>query len=91
MPLSWLLYAGKKKMYPLYKQLGGLQGRSGQARKISPTPTKIPSAVANRYALLSWPVKINQALETFPQILWKPYIIDMFILGSSWQRQKHPH
>ena len=42
-----------KNWYPLYRRLGGPQGRSGQVRKISP-PTGIRSRtvqpVANRYA-----------------------------------------
>jgi hypothetical protein len=28
---------GKKTRYPLYRRLGGLQGRSGRVRKISPS------------------------------------------------------
>jgi hypothetical protein len=32
------LYPLEKTRYPLYRRLGGLQGRSGQVRKISPPP-----------------------------------------------------
>jgi len=32
-----VLYPGKTQ-YPLYRRLGGPQGRSGQMRKISPPP-----------------------------------------------------
>jgi hypothetical protein len=33
----------RKTRYPLYRRLGGHQGRSGQVRKISPPPTGIRS------------------------------------------------
>jgi len=32
------LYPRGKTRYPLYRRLGGPQGRSGQVRKISPPP-----------------------------------------------------
>ena len=38
--------------YPLYRRLGGPQGRSGQVRKISPPPgfdTRVVQPVASRY------------------------------------------
>ena len=41
-----------KTRYPLYRRLGGLQGRSGQVRKISPPPGFDPRTVqpvASRY------------------------------------------
>jgi len=41
-----------KTLYPLCRRLGGLQGRSGPVRKISPTPGFDPLAVqlvASRY------------------------------------------
>ena len=41
-----------KTRYPLYRRLGGPQGRSGQVRKISPTPGFEPRTVqpvASRY------------------------------------------
>ena len=34
-----------KIRYPLYRRLGGSQGRSGQVRKISPTPGFDPRTV----------------------------------------------
>ena len=42
-----------KTRYPLYRRLGGPQGRYGQVRKISPTPGFDPrnvQPVASRYA-----------------------------------------
>jgi len=41
-----------KTRYPLYRRLGGYQGRSGQVRKISPQPEFDPRTlqpVASRY------------------------------------------
>jgi len=41
-----------KTRYPLYRRLGGLQGRSGQVRKISPPPGfdhRTVQPVASRY------------------------------------------
>ena len=43
---------GKETQYPLYKGLGGPQGRSGRVRKISPPPEFDPRTVqlvASRY------------------------------------------
>jgi hypothetical protein len=42
----------EKARYPLYRKLGGPQGRSGQVRKISPPPKFDPQTVqpvASRY------------------------------------------
>ena len=33
-----LFTPGKESRYPLFRRLGGLQGRSGRVRKISPRP-----------------------------------------------------
>ena len=46
------LYPLGKTRYPLYRGLGGPQGRSGQVRKISPPPgfdPRIVQPVASRY------------------------------------------
>jgi hypothetical protein len=43
---------GKETRYPLYRKLGGPQGRSGRVRKISPLPGMDPRTVqpvASRY------------------------------------------
>jgi hypothetical protein len=43
---------GKNTRYPLYRRLGGPQGRSGRVRKISPPPVLDPRTVqpvASRY------------------------------------------
>ena len=45
------LHPGKTR-YPLYRRLGGPQGRSGRMRKISPPPgfdPRIVQPVASRY------------------------------------------
>ena len=36
---------GNETRYPLYRKLGGPQGRSGRVRKISPTPGFDPRTV----------------------------------------------
>ena len=49
-----------KTWYPMYRRLGGPQGRSGQVRKISPPPGFDPwtvQPVANRF--VTWLIKIN--------------------------------
>ena len=38
MPRPGCFTPGKETQYPLYRRLGGPQGRSGQVRKISPQP-----------------------------------------------------
>jgi len=46
----------KEKQYPLYRRMGGPQGRSGHVRKISPPPGFDPRTVepiASRYTILS--------------------------------------
>ena len=48
-----LIHPGKQIRYPLYKKLGGHRGRSGQVRKISPSPefdSRTVHPVASRYA-----------------------------------------
>ena len=55
----------KKARYPLYRRLGGPQGRSGRVRKISPQPGFEPRTaqpVASRYTNYAIPAtayKIN--------------------------------
>jgi hypothetical protein len=46
-----------KTRYSLYRRFGGLQGRSGQVRKISPPPIRSPDRVAHSQSLyrLSYP------------------------------------
>ena len=51
-----------KTRYPLYRRLGGPQGRSGQVRKISATPVFDPRTVqpvASRYIAWVIPVSID--------------------------------
>jgi hypothetical protein len=66
-----MLYPGKETRYPLYRRLGGSQGRSGRVRKISPTPRFDPRTVqpvANRYTdwaiLAHAPYSINNLIPT---------------------------
>ena len=54
-----------KNRYPLYRRLGGPQGRSGQVRKISTPPGLDPRTVqpvASRYTVYAtWPTSIVKA------------------------------
>ena len=53
---------GKETRYPLYRRLGGPQGRSGQVRKISPQPGFDPRTlqpVASRYT--DWVIPATHA------------------------------
>ena len=50
-----------KTQYPLYRRLGGPQGRSGQVRKISPPPEfdyRTVQPVASRYTDWAIPAAI---------------------------------
>ena len=57
-----------KTRYPLYRRLGGSQGRSGQVRKISPPPGFDPRTVqpvASRYATLRYPAHTSNNVVVF--------------------------
>ena len=52
-----------KTRYPLYRRLGGPQGRSGRVRKISPPPVFDPRAVqpaASRYTDCAIPAPFGE-------------------------------
>ena len=52
-----------KTWYPLYRRLGGLQGRSVRVRKISPPPVFDPRTVqpiASRYT--DWAIPAHKAI-----------------------------
>jgi hypothetical protein len=52
-----------KTRYPLYRRLGGPQGRSGRVRKISPPPGFDPRTVqpvASRYTDWAIPAQTNE-------------------------------
>jgi hypothetical protein len=54
---------GKETRYPLYRRLGGPQGRSGRLRKISPPPGIDPRTVqpvASRYTNCAIPAQYNR-------------------------------
>ena len=56
-----------KHRYPLYRKLGGSQGRSGRLRKISPSPGFDPRTVqpvAGRYTNWVIPASIRLRLQT---------------------------
>jgi len=53
-----------KTRYPLYRRLGGLQGRSGQVRKISP-PTKIRSPYRPARSSVTIPTDLPGPLKIY--------------------------
>ena len=52
----------RKTRYPLYRRLGGPQGRSGRVRKISPTPTGILSADRPARSGVALPTALSRPL-----------------------------
>jgi hypothetical protein len=52
------LYPGKETRYPLYRKLGGPQGRSGRVRKIWPSPRFLfyflVLCISSEFCSLSW-------------------------------------
>ena len=59
----------EKTRYPLYKRLGGPQGRSGRVRKISPSPgfdSRTPQPVASRYT--DWAIAAHVIFNTLIKI-----------------------
>jgi hypothetical protein len=60
-PRPGRLTPGKETRYPLYRRLGGPQGRSGRVWKISPTPEfdpRIVQPVTRRYT--DWAIPAHQ-------------------------------
>ena len=56
------LYPPGKTRYPLYRKLGGTQGRSGRVRKISPTPGLNPRTfqlIVSRFTDCAIPANIS--------------------------------
>jgi hypothetical protein len=55
------LHPGKETRYPLYRMLGGPQGRSGRVRKISPPPRfdcRTAQSVASRFTDYAIPAHV---------------------------------
>jgi hypothetical protein len=69
-----------KTQYPLYRRLGGPQGRSGQVRKISPPPGFDPRTVQpvgsryTDYATLAELVSIINLEERFSSLSHLPFL-----------------
>jgi len=64
--LGHVLPLGKTR-YPLYRRLGGPQGRSGQVRKILPVPELVPRTVqpiASRYTYYATRPTVDVLLNT---------------------------
>jgi hypothetical protein len=72
-----------KTRYPLYRRLGGSQGRSGQVRKISPPPEFDPRTVqpvGSRYTdYATWPTS-NPTTSTKSLLIGWPSIIPIAAL-----------
>jgi len=65
----WPLYLGKETWYPLYRRLGGPQGRSGRVRKAYPPPGFDPrnvQPVASRYT--HWAIPAHIVVSTSLQL-----------------------
>jgi hypothetical protein len=53
-----------KTRYPLYRRLGGSQGRSGQVQKVSPPPGFDPrtvQSVVSRFSGCTWRIFLNSS------------------------------
>jgi hypothetical protein len=56
----------EKTRYPLYRRLGGPQGRSGQVRKLSPpTGIRSPNRPARSYLIQSKPAHVTRKLSRY--------------------------
>jgi hypothetical protein len=65
------LHPGQTR-YPLYRRLGGPQGRAGQVRKISPTPgfdSRTLQSVGSRYTY--WAIPVPCEVNTDPNLVPK--------------------
>ena len=74
------LFTPGKTRYPLYRRLGGPQGRSGQARKISPPPEFDPRTVqpvASSYT--DYATRSNKQQITCLKNLYRPKLLDHFV------------
>ena len=73
-----------KTWYPLYRKLGGPQGRSGRVRKISPPPGFDPRTVqpvASRYTDWAIPApEVNDYIVSYAAYIIV-YFIDYFKVG----------
>ena len=65
-----------KTRYPLYRKLGGLQGRSGRMQKISPPPEFDPrtaQSVASRYT--DWAIPANISSYIYEMIMFMTWLL----------------
>jgi len=60
----------EKGWYPLYRRLGGPQGRSGRAENLVPTSIRSPivQPVVSRYT--DWPTHLKYELDIYIWKLW---------------------
>ena len=62
---------GNETRYPLYRRMGGPQGRSGRVRKIPPPPRSDPrpvQPVASRYT--DWSIPVHTSLHEWVKIVY---------------------
>jgi len=78
------LYLRKKTQYPLYRRLGGIQGWSGQVRKISPPPVFDPRTIqplASRYT--DYTIPAHNDASSWSKI-WPLHNLAIFSIKSQW-------
>ena len=84
-----------KTRYPLYRRLGGLQGRSGQVRKISPhTGIRSPDRPARSQSLyrLSYPGHTKNHSYIFFTIVEQSLVGQgILTVEDSWSYSDRPH
>ena len=88
------LYPPRKTQYPLYRRLGGPQGRSGRVRKISPlTRIRFPDCPASSESQYRLSYIGPQILMELHEIFWqlsgnncntRYYIIDKSAIAVTW-------
>jgi len=79
---------GKVTGYPLYRRLGGPQGRSGQARKISPPPGFDPRTVqlvASRYTDRAVPGPKSKLREYLRKTRESKVMHGQYIRSTKWE------
>jgi hypothetical protein len=72
-----------KTRYPLYRRLGGLQGRSGRVRKISSPPEFDPPTVhpvASRYTDYAIPTHVDIYIYVVHLLVWVIKYTDIILI-----------
>jgi hypothetical protein len=80
-----------KTRYPLYRRLGGAQGRSGQGRKNSPPPELDPRTVqplASRYTDCANPAHYKLKVEK-KKIVMARYKVRSALFRAKWRKPQY--